>query len=34
VHGACLYRLEGDDWRIHDKPQLLQAMRDNGTQPT
>jgi len=34
VHGACLYRLEGDDWKIRDKPQLLQALRDNGTQPT
>ena len=34
VHGACLYRLDGDDRRIVDKPQLLQAMRSNGLLPT
>lgn len=34
VHGACLYRLEGDHWKILDKPQLLQALRNHGTQPT
>ncbi len=33
VHGVCLYRLDGDNWRISDKPNLLQALRNNGTQP-
>ncbi len=30
VHGVCLYRYEGDEWRIADKPALLQALRESG----
>jgi hypothetical protein len=33
VHGVCLYRFEGDDWEIKDKPRLITAMRDSGAQP-
>jgi hypothetical protein len=33
VHGVCLYRFEGDDWMISNKPRLLTAMRDSGAQP-
>jgi peptidase M23-like protein len=30
VHGVCLYRYNGDDWRIDDKPMLLDSLRNNG----
>jgi hypothetical protein len=33
IHAACLFRLDGDQWEILDKPNLLKALRDNGTQP-
>ena len=30
VHGVCLYRLIGDQWRLDDKPRVLRAMRESG----
>jgi hypothetical protein len=35
VHGVCLYRYQGgaDPWRIHDKPAILDALKQRGEIP-
>lgn len=30
VHAACLYRYQGDAWRIDDKPRLLDMLKRSG----
>lgn len=32
VHGVCLYRFEGDDLRLQDKPALLDSLRQSGAE--